>query len=62
MFVQRMNMRAGGCGPVNSVTINSLHEQAFVLSLLADIRGDVSIGLKRQAEEVFQWLNGEPLR
>ena len=55
-------MENGGCGSVNSVSISSPHEQAFVLSLLADITDDVWIGLMRGRDEVFKWRNQEPLR
>ena len=55
-------IESGGCGPVNSVSISSPHEQAFVLSLLADIKEDVWIGLKRKDGEAFGWRNKEPLR
>ena len=47
---------------MNSVSINSPHEQAFVLSLLPDIMDDVFIGLERDDDGVFRWTNGEPLR
>ena len=55
-----MSMRVGGCDPMNRVSINSPHEQAFVLSLLAGVRDDVFIGLER--DDDVRWTNGEPLR
>ena len=50
-----------GCGPSNSASITSPHEQAFILSLLADQRNDVWIGLRR-IDETFEWINKDPLR
>ena len=49
---------------MNSVSISSPHEQAFVFSLLVDKqRGeDVWIGLKRGDDGAFKWINEEPLR
>ena len=55
---------AGGCGRSNSVSISSPHEQAFVLSLLPGylLKGDVWIGLRREDNGAFKWINEEPLR
>ncbi|XP_065844505.1 uncharacterized protein [Oscarella lobularis] len=52
----------GGCGASNSASITSPHEQAFVLSLLASLKTDVWIGLRRKENEAFEWINGDPLR
>ena len=56
-----LGINAGGCGRTNSASINSPHEQAFVMSLLAD-ESDVFIGLRREDDDAFKWMNGEPLR
>ena len=54
-----------GCGPLNSASISSPHEQSFVFSLLVDYRGwskDFWIGLRREDDGAFKWINEEPLR
>ncbi|XP_065844331.1 uncharacterized protein [Oscarella lobularis] len=53
-----------GCGPINSASISSPHEQAFVFSLLVDYPWgeDVWIGLRREDDGAFKWINEEPLR
>ena len=54
----------GFCGPTNSASISSPHEQAFVFSLLSDYpwEKDVWIGLRREDYGAFEWINEEPLR
>ena len=53
-----------GCGEMNSVSISSPHEQSFVFSLLLDYQWEreVWIGLKREDDGAFMWINEEPLR
>ena len=57
-------LEEAGCGPTNSASISSPHEQAFVLSLLPGYQfgEDVWIGLTRDDDGAFKWINEEPLR
>ena len=57
-----LGLTIGGCGASNSASITSPHEQAFVLSFLADQKSDVWIGLRRKDRKAFKWINGDPLR
>ena len=51
-----------GCSSKSLVSINSPHEQAFVLSLLAGKDSDVWIGLtRRRNTDEFRWFNGDPM-
>ena len=58
------DLEEAGCGPINSASISSPHEQAFVFSLLVDYSWgeDVWVGLRREDDGAFKWINEEPLR
>ena len=47
----------------NSASINSPREQAFALRLLSKLmEDDVWISIRREDNDAFKWINGEPLR
>ncbi|XP_065844670.1 uncharacterized protein [Oscarella lobularis] len=63
-YMDETGFEEGFCGPTNSASISSPHEQAFVFSLLSDYpwEKDVWIGLRREDYGAFEWINEEPLR
>ncbi|XP_065845001.1 uncharacterized protein [Oscarella lobularis] len=61
--MRKTSLEEGRCGMFNSASINSPREQAFALRLLSKLmEDDVWISIRREDNDAFKWINGEPLR